>query len=209
MPCSAVPHNTGWIWCRIVASRITLTNQLRRESAVPAAPVPSARHCSRRGIRSSCRATAAPRSPSRPSSGCSTTVLPSPCRLEGQHLHRDQIDDAAKGIGRVGGPGPGGDLDRHGIGIQSIGDFLKCALEIGPFAIHLVDEDDPRDTSYRSACRQTVSLCASTPSRALKTTTAPSSTRRQRSTSAVKSTWPGVSSRLMMTSFQGNVTQAE
>ena len=48
-----------------------------------------------------------------------------------------------------------------------------------------------RGTRYLSACRQTVSLWASTPSRALNTTTPPSSTRRLRSTSAVKSTWPG------------------
>ena len=55
-----------------------------------------------------------------------------------------------------------------------------------------------RGTRYLSACRQTVSLWASTPSRALKTTTPPSSTRRLRSTSAVKSTWPGVSIRLIV-----------
>ena len=66
-----------------------------------------------------------------------------------------------------------------------------------------------RGTWYLSACRQTVSLWASTPSRALNTTTPPSSTRRLRSTSAVKSTWPGVSIRLIVTSFQGNVTQAD
>ncbi len=48
-----------------------------------------------------------------------------------------------------------------------------------------------RGTWYLSAWRQTVSLWASTPSRALNTTTPPSSTRRLRSTSAVKSTWPG------------------
>ena len=55
-----------------------------------------------------------------------------------------------------------------------------------------------RGTWYLSACRQTVSLWASTPSRALNTTTPPSSTRRLRSTSAVKSTWPGVSIRLIV-----------
>ena len=65
-----------------------------------------------------------------------------------------------------------------------------------------------RGTPYLSACRQTVSLWASTPSRALNTTTPPSSTRRLRSTSAVKSTWPGVSIRLTTQSFHWNVTQA-
>ena len=45
-----------------------------------------------------------------------------------------------------------------------------------------------RGTPYSLACRQTVSLCASTPSTALKITIAPSSTRNDRCTSAVKST---------------------
>ena len=65
-----------------------------------------------------------------------------------------------------------------------------------------------RGTRYLSAWCQTVSLWASTPSRALNTTTPPSSTRRLRSTSAVKSTWPGVSIRLISISFQGKVTEA-
>ena len=59
-----------------------------------------------------------------------------------------------------------------------------------------------RGTAYLSACRQTVSDWASTPFWASKTTTAPSRTRRLRSTSAVKSTWPGVSMRLTVQSRQ-------
>ena len=66
-----------------------------------------------------------------------------------------------------------------------------------------------RGTPYRSACRQTVSDWGSTPSLPSKTTTAPSSTRRLRSTSAVKSTCPGVSIRLMVWSFQVKLTAAE
>src|SRR5256884_6977547 len=49
-----------------------------------------------------------------------------------------------------------------------------------------------RGTPYRSACRHTVSDCGSTPATASNTATAPSSTRSDRSTSAVKSTCPGV-----------------
>jgi hypothetical protein len=41
-----------------------------------------------------------------------------------------------------------------------------------------------------------------------KTTTQPSSTRSERSTSAVKSTWPGVSMRLIVQLFQANGMQA-
>ena len=48
-----------------------------------------------------------------------------------------------------------------------------------------------RGTSYRSAWRHTVSVCGSTPATASNTATAPSSTRSDRSTSTVKSTWPG------------------
>ena len=52
-------------------------------------------------------------------------------------------------------------------------------------------------TWYLLAWRQTVSDCGSTPEAPQKTTRAPSSTRRERSTSMVKSTWPGVSMMLM------------
>ena len=65
-----------------------------------------------------------------------------------------------------------------------------------------------RGTWYLLACLQTVSLCASTPSTAEKTTTAPSRTRSERSTSAVKSTWPGVSMMLIVTSFHRQVIAA-
>ncbi len=54
-----------------------------------------------------------------------------------------------------------------------------------------------RGTPYLSACRQTVSDWGSTPPTPQNTATAPSSTRRLRSTSAVKSTWPGVSMMLI------------
>ena len=54
-----------------------------------------------------------------------------------------------------------------------------------------------RGTLYLSAWRQTVSVCGSTPPTEQKTPTAPSRTRSERSTSAVKSTCPGVSMMLM------------
>ena len=54
-----------------------------------------------------------------------------------------------------------------------------------------------RGTLYLSAWRHTVSLCGSTPLPPSNTATAPSRTRRLRSTSMVKSTWPGVSMMLM------------
>ena len=60
-----------------------------------------------------------------------------------------------------------------------------------------------------SAWRQTVSDCGSTPATPQNTATAPSSTRSERSTSMVKSTWPGVSMMLMRWSFQKQVVAAE
>ncbi len=66
-----------------------------------------------------------------------------------------------------------------------------------------------RGTWYLSACRHTVSVCGCTPATASKSATAPSRTRRLRSTSAVKSTWPGVSMMLMRWSFQKQVVAAE
>ena len=66
-----------------------------------------------------------------------------------------------------------------------------------------------RGTSYLSAWRHTVSDCGSTPCTASNTAQAPSSTRNERSTSAVKSTWPGVSIMLMRMSRQKHVVAAE
>jgi len=66
-----------------------------------------------------------------------------------------------------------------------------------------------RGTRYLSACRQTVSDWGSTPLTASNTAMAPSSTRRERSTSTVKSTWPGVSMRLIQWSRHLVVVAAE
>ena len=65
-----------------------------------------------------------------------------------------------------------------------------------------------RGTRCLLAWYQTVSLCTSTPPTAQKTPTAPSRTRRERSTSAVKSTWPGVSIMLIWVSPQSMATAA-
>ncbi len=54
-----------------------------------------------------------------------------------------------------------------------------------------------RGTPYLSAWRHTVSDWGSTPETASNTATAPSRIRSDRSTSTVKSTWPGVSMMLI------------
>src|SRR3984957_3174736 len=66
-----------------------------------------------------------------------------------------------------------------------------------------------RGTLYLFAWRHTVSDCGCTPCTESKHATAPSSTRSERSTSAVKSTWPGVSMMLMRMLFQVQVVAAE
>ena len=66
-----------------------------------------------------------------------------------------------------------------------------------------------RGTRYLSAWRQTVSDWGSTPATESNTATAPSSTRSERSTSTVKSTWPGVSMMLMRWSRQKAVVAAD
>ena len=66
-----------------------------------------------------------------------------------------------------------------------------------------------RGTWYLSACRHTVSVWGSTPATASRMATAPSRTRSDRSTSTVKSTWPGVSMMLMRQSRQKQVVAAE
>ena len=66
-----------------------------------------------------------------------------------------------------------------------------------------------RGTWYLSAWRHTVSDCGSTPATESNSAIAPSSTRSERSTSTVKSTWPGVSMMLMRWSFHSAVVAAE
>jgi len=66
-----------------------------------------------------------------------------------------------------------------------------------------------RGTLYLSAWRQTVSDCGSTPATESNSAIAPSSTRSERSTSTVKSTWPGVSRMLMRWFFHSQVVAAE
>ena len=66
-----------------------------------------------------------------------------------------------------------------------------------------------RGTEYLFACRHTVIVCGSTPATPSKTATAPSRTRSERSTSAVKSTCPGVSMMLIWWSFHQQVVAAD
>ena len=66
-----------------------------------------------------------------------------------------------------------------------------------------------RGTWYLSAWRHTVSDCGSTPATESNSAIAPSSTRSERSTSTVKSTWPGVSMMLIRWSSHSQVVAAD
>ena len=64
-------------------------------------------------------------------------------------------------------------------------------------------------TSTRCSARNSSGVCGCTPSTAETTSTAPSRTLSARSTSAMKSGWPGVSIRLTVTSSIANDTTAD
>ncbi len=66
-----------------------------------------------------------------------------------------------------------------------------------------------RGTLYRFIWRSTVIDCDCTPATAQRTSTAPSRTRSERSTSTVKSTWPGVSMMLTFLPYHSTVVAAE
>ena len=86
--------------------------------------------------------------------------------------HGDKVDDAPEVV-----LGAHRELCRDGLGTQAIFHGLNRMEEVGADAVVLVDEGDAGNA---------VAL-------RLNTATVPSRTRRERSTSAVKSTWPGVS----------------
>ncbi len=115
---------------------------------------------------------------------------------------RHQVDDADEVVLEADGH-----LDRDGVGLQAAADLLDAGGRVGAHPVHLLMKAI-RGTRYLSAWRQTVSDCGSTPPTAQNTATAPSSTRRLRSTSTVKSTWPGVSMMLTRWSRQKQVVAA-
>ena len=128
-------------------------------------------------------------------------------RIKLEQLHVDQIDHAAEWIGDMCRTLSNRQLDRHRLATQSWLDVVEDRLKVRPLTIEFIDKHDARHiVSVRlPPNRLTLGLDAFA---AEKTTTAPSRTRRQRSTSAVKSTWPGVSNRLMLKSCQLYFTHA-
>src|ERR1700752_4732601 len=108
-----------------------------------------------------------------------------------QTLHRDQVDDAFELIFQT-------DRDCSATGFAPRREIIDSneRSNDAPARSSLLMKQI-LGTPYLSAWRQTVSDCGSTPATPSNTATAPSRTRSERSTSIVKSTWPGVSMILM------------
>ena len=107
-------------------------------------------------------------------------------------LHLDEVDDAAEGVLDADRQ-----LDRRPGWRRGARGSASTQLSKSAPTRSILLTKAMRGTWYRSAWRHTVSDCGSTPVTASNTATAPSSTRSERSTSMVKSTWPGVSMMLM------------
>ena len=63
---------------------------------------------------------------------------------EREHPHRDQVDQPAEGLLQVRRAGADGQVDRDRLAVEPLADFVERAEEIGPLAVHLVDQRDPR-----------------------------------------------------------------
>ena len=157
-------------------------------------------HDLRRRSRRASRAAVAPSRglPRRARPGCRRSRTSRPCRspLQIRRLHLHQVDDADEV-----GLGAHRDLQHQRGGVEPA--RRSCRRSGGssaPMRSSLLTKQI-RGTPYWSACRHTVSDCGSTPATPSNTATAPSRTRSERSTSTVKSTWPGVSMMLMVWSF--------
>src|SRR5690625_3722773 len=111
-------------------------------------------------------------------------------------LHLDQVDDPAEVILRA-------DRNLHDqrLGTEALDDGADGEEEVGAELVHLVDEADARDLVLVGLPPDGLRLGLD-PSLPSNTATAPSSTRSERSTSTVKSSWPGVSMMLIWLSCQ-------
>ena len=116
----------------------------------------------------------------------------------------DKVDDALEGLFLADG-----ELHDDRALASSLSTIMPTTLKKSAPTRSILFTNAILGTWYLLACLQTVSVWGSTPPTEQNTATAPSRTRSDRSTSMVKSTWPGVSIILMRTSFQEQVVAAE
>ena len=129
-----------------------------------------------------------------------------------EYLH-EFVDEGRVGErpgGSCGSDGPPGcDVAHpHRVRRERTADVIGHLNRAGAGAVDLVDEDQGGQPSRRSE-RIRTRVWAWTPSTADSTSTAPSRTARARSTSAMKSGWPGVSMRLTWRSPTAKAATAE
>ena len=178
-----------WRWCRarmrvaqVVGGDLLLAEVLLEDGVVVVA---TARRSARGGT---------PRPAPARSAGMSATshLAPSSSSSQTRAFIVDQVDDAlevALGADR--------ELDDGGGGVEAVLDACRAAVKKSAPMRSILLMKQMRGTPYLLAWRHTVSVCGSTPATPSNTATAPSSTRSERSTSTVKSTWPGVSMMLI------------
>ena len=100
-------------------------------------------------------------------------------------------------------------VDRNGIGMELFAHCFDCIEEVSSRAVHLVDESryEERHICRLDAIQFQIEVQHRIRSRIQRQQ--PSRTRKERSTSIVKSTWPGVSMILILDPFQKTVVAAE
>jgi hypothetical protein len=91
---------------------------------------------------------------------------------------------------------PIGSCSTSGVAPRRLDDGVDAEEEVGARAVELVHEADAGDAVLVGLPPHGLDW-GSTPATPSNTATAPSSTRSERSTSTVKSTWPGVSMMLI------------
>ena len=115
----------------------------------------------------------------------------------------DQINDALELVLRADRK-----LDRQRVGSETVLHRLHRAVEVGADAIHLVDEGDARDLVLVGLTPDSLGLGLNAGD-GVKDGDRAVEDASERSTSTVKSTWPGVSMMLMRWSFHSHAVAAE
>jgi hypothetical protein len=197
---SAVPPSTGTILTAITA---------RRSAAFSSASVSSAPSRYFSAIRRRCRRSPrpgarGPRPPRRPARRAPVGDLGLVLELAGevQRLLGQQVDHALEGVLAADRQ-----LDRHRVGAQALLDLGDDAVERRADAVELVDEHQPRDVELVGLVPHRLGLRLDAADRAEHHDRAVENAQ-ERSTSIVKSTWPGVSIRWISCLRHSNVVAA-